>query len=212
MRTLIAATAFAACTCLATTASAQTCAGRVSFADARWQGRVETGFSSDAKTFGPAVSRGNGTFFGGAIVDFTGYPNLDETAVSIGVSGGAEHALNSRFHVCPLVTLLHQIGPNVDPSTLSSNVLAAGGRLGIVANENQTVQIVPTVGVDLQWQKDTIESGGQSASASRRFAVTRVGVGFVLNKRTAVVPEVIEIFGAAATTTFRITAAIGFGR
>ena len=210
MRTLIAVTALAASICVSTPASAQTCAGRPSFADARWQGRVETGFSSEAKTFGPAVSRGTGAFFAGAIVDFTGYPNLDETAVSIGISGGVDRAINSRFHVCPIVTALHQFGPNVDTATVSSNVLAAGGRLGIVAAENQTVQVVPTIGVDLQWQKDKIESGGDSASASRRFAVTRVGVGFVLNKRTAIVPEVIEIFGAAATTTFRVTAAFGF--
>ena len=211
MRTLIAAAVLAA-TALPTPASAQTCAGRVSYADAPWQARVETGFSSDAKTFGPAVSRGNATFFAGAVADFTGYPNLDETAFSIGVTGGADRALDSRVHVCPIITLLHQFGPNVDTSTLSSNVLSAGGRIGIVAADNQTVQVVPTVGVDLQWQKDTIDSGGGTASASRRFAVTRFGVGFVLNKRTAIVPEVIEIFGTAATTTFRVTAAFRIGK
>jgi hypothetical protein len=66
--------------------------------------------------------------------------------------------------------------------------------------------------MDAQWEKDTVEAGGVTTRASRTFTVTRIGVGLVLNKRTAIVPEVIEIFGAAAATTFRVTAAFSFGR
>jgi hypothetical protein len=215
VRTIIAFAAVSVWTLVASSASAQTCLGRPAFSDAPWQIRVESGFSSDLRSFGPGILLGGRTIFGGLSSDLTGYSNLDQTAVTLGGTAGADAAvpaISRRLHVCPIFSALHQFGPNLDTADISANVAAVGGRVGIVASENQTLQVIPMVGIDAQWEKDRVESGGATTRASRTFTVTRIGVGLVLNKRTAIVPEVIEIFGAAAATTFRVTAAFGFGR
>jgi hypothetical protein len=215
VRTFIALAALTVWMLVARTASAQTCLGRPSFSDTPWQIRVESGFSSDVRSFGPGILRGGHTIFGGVSSDLTGYSTLDQTAVTLGGTAGVDaavRAISSRLHVCPIVSALHQFGPNLDTADISANVAAVGGRVGIVASENQTIQVIPTIGIDAQWERDRLESGGATTRASRTFTVTRIGVGFVLNRRTAIVPEVIEIYGAAAATTFRVTAAFGFGR
>lgn len=216
MRQLITVAVVAVCAVLASApASAQTCLGRPSFSDAPWQARVESGFSSDVRSFGPAVLRGTSSVFGGLTTDLVGYTNLDQTAVSFGGTVGAERAItgiSSRLYACPTVTFLHQIGPNVDTADFSANVASFGGRIGILASDGSTLQVIPMIGMDAQWERDTVKTGTDTTSSSRTFTVTRLAVGFVLNKRTAIVPEVIQLFGAAATTTFRVTAAFGFGR
>lgn len=212
MRKLIVVVAFALSTLASAPAFAQTCIGRPSFTDAPWQARVETSSSSDTRTFGGSVARGTNSMFGGVVADLTAYNGVDQTALSLGGSAGVERALGGRVQVCPVVTALHQFGPNVETADISANVVSAGGRIGIVASENQTLQVVPTIGVDAQWERDSVTSGGVKATSSRTFTVTRLGVGFILNRRTSIVPEIIGIFGVAADTTYRVTATFALGR
>jgi hypothetical protein len=68
------------------------------------------------------------------------------------------------------------------------------------------------IGMDAQWEHDSVTAGGNTNSASRTFTVARLGVGFVLNRKTSLVPEIIELFGVAGNTTFRVTATFGFGK
>jgi hypothetical protein len=211
MRKFTAFFALVVCT-LAGPAAAQTCVGRASFADAPWQARVESTFSSESHTFGPSLLRGGRTVFGGANVDLVGYNSISETAASIGGTVGAEGRIASRLTVCPVVTVLHQFGPSVSGNDLSVNVAAFGGRMGFVASENQTLQVVPMIGMDAQWEHDSVTSGGNTNSDSRTFTVARLGVGFVLNRKTSIVPEIIELFGVGGSTAFRVTAAFGFGK
>ena len=210
MRKLTAFFALVVCT-LAGPAAAQTCVGRASFADAPWQARVATTFSSQSHTFGPSILRGGRTFFGGANVDLVGYSNISETAASIGGTIGAEGRL-ARLAVCPVVTVLHQFGPSVSGNDLDVNVISYGGRMGFVASENQTLQVIPMIGMDAQWEHDSVTAGGSTNSDSRTFTVARLGVGFVLNKKTSIVPEIIELFGVGGSAAFRVTAAFGFGK
>ena len=216
MRQLATAAAVCLCVLAAVPARAQTCLGRASFDDAPWQARVESGFSRDVRSFGPSVYRGGNMFFGGVSADLDGYSTLSQTAASVGATVGLDRsvrAISDRLHVCPVVTVLHQFGPNLDTEDFSANVASYGGRVGIVAFENQSFQIVPMIGMDAQWERDTVTpTGSTSAAASNTFTVTRLAVGFVINKRTSVVPEVIQLYGTAATTTFRLNAVFGFGR
>ena len=216
MRQLIRLAVVLLCTLTAAPAIAQTCLGRASFDDAPWQARIESGFSRDVRSFGPSVYRGGGTLFGGVSADLDGYSTLEQTAASVGATVGFDRAVrtvSSRLHVCPIVTALHQFGPNLDTEDISANVVAYGGHVGIVAFENQSFQIVPIIGIDAQWERDRVTpTNSTSATASNTFAVTRLGVGFVINKRTSIAPEVIQLFGTAATTTFRLNAVFGFGK
>lgn len=202
---------------IATPAAAQTCAGRGSFADAPWQARMESSYSNSTKSYGPSISRGSRTWFVGTLADVIGYPTLDESALSLGGTIGAERAIGgraSRVHGCPIVTALHTFGPNVPSASFSSHVVSLGGRVGVVASENATLQVVPTFGMDVEYERDTAnptDASGVSVASSRTFTVTRFGVGFVLNRRTAIVPEIIQIYGVAADTTLRVTASFGFG-
>jgi len=205
----------AAATCLSPApALAQTCLGRASFADAPWQLRLESSFSSDAKTFGPSLSLGSRNVFGGVLGDITGYSTIDQTALSIGGTIGIDGALDeqSHLHVCPIATLIHRFGPNVPTADFSSTVAAFGGRVGVVAAENQTLQVIPTIGVEAQVEDDTVKVGADTTSETRTFAVVRFGVGFVLNRRTAIVPEIIDLYGVASNTTFRVSATFQFGK
>jgi hypothetical protein len=197
-------------------ASAQTCVGRTSFGDTPWEARVESGYSRDVRSFGPSVYRGSGAFFGGVSADLDGYTTLSQTAVAVGATVGIEQKLRSisnRVYVCPVGTFIHQFGPNLDTADISANVLSFGGRIGIVAFENQSVQIVPTIGMDAQRETDSITpSGSDKVTGTNTFTVTRLGVGFVIGKRTSLVPEIIQLFGTSASTTFRLSAVFGFGK
>jgi hypothetical protein len=216
MRTLLLLAAVSACGLAAAPASAQTCLGRSSFSDAPWQARVESGYSRDVRSFGPSVYHGVGMLFGGVSADLDGYTTLDQTAVSLGASVGVDEALtavSSRLHACPLLTVVHQFGPNIDTADISANVFAFGGRVGIVAFENQSIQIIPTIGMEAQRERDSVTpSGNPTVNATSTFTVTRLGVGIVIGKRTSLVPEIIQLFGTAASTTFRLNAVFGFGK
>src|SRR5665213_2500679 len=208
----VAGLAILAVCAIATPAAAQTCAGRGSFADAPWQARVETSYSNSSKSFGPSITRGFGAFFAGGVADLVGYPGIDESAESAGGTIGVEFGgRSSRVHACPVATVLHQSGPNIPGATSSANVASFGGRIGVVASENATLQVVPTFGVDFQYEHDMVETAISSAS-SRHYTDTRLGVGFVLSRRTAIVPEIIQIYGVSSDTTMRLSMAIGFSK
>jgi len=205
----------AALVCLAPLpAQAQTCLGRTSFTDAPWQARIESAFSDGARTFGPSIALGSNHLFGGVLADVNGYSTIDQAAFTIGGTFGFDGALGNggRLHVCPLVTVQHRFGPNVPSADFSSTVGSFGGRVGIVAAENQTLSVVPTFGVDVQVENDSVTVGSDTTSETETFAVARFGVGFVLNKHTAIVPEIIGLFGVASNTTFRVSATFQFGK
>ncbi|HEX4347765.1 MAG TPA: hypothetical protein VHZ73_09340 [Vicinamibacterales bacterium] len=216
MQKLIVLAALTMCAVYATPASAQTCLGRAPFDDAPWQARVESGSSRDVRSFGLSAYRGASALFGGVSADLDGYSTLSETAVAVGATVGFDRpvrAISSRLHVCPIVTVQHQFGPNPVTADISANVVAYGARAGIVAFENPSLQVVPMVGMEAQWERDTVTpAGASSVSGSNTFTVTRLGIGFVINKRTSLVPEVIQLFGTAASTTFRVNAVFGFGK
>ena len=216
-RTGLAAVAALSICATATPAAAQICAGRGSFADAPWQARIESSYSNSSKTFGPSITRGSSTVFIGAVADLVGYPTLDQAALSLGGTIGADGAIGrraSRVHGCPIMTLLHTFGPNVPGVNFSANIASVGGRIGVVASENATLQVVPTFGMDVQYEHDiatSTDAAITSTSSSRTFTVTRFGVGFVLNRKTTITPEIVQIYGVAADTTLRVTASFGFG-
>jgi hypothetical protein len=165
------------------------------------------------KSFGPSLSRGVGELFLSAFGEVAGFSGIDQSAASLGGTIGVDHAVGQgrRVHVCPVVTALHEFGPNVSGADFSADVASFGGRLGIIASDNATLQVVPTFGVDFQAERDEVTVGGQSTSSTTSFTVARFGVGFVLNRRTSIVPEIIELFGVSSDTTFRMTAAFSFG-
>ncbi len=207
---LAAGLAFVAVGAIATPAAAQTCVGRGSFAEAPWQARVETSYSNSSKSFGPSITRGFGAFFAGGSADLVGYPGLDQSAAALGGTIGAEIGKRaSRVQGCPVATALHQFGPNLPGASSSANVASFGGRIGVVASENATLQVVPTFGMDFQYEHDMVETA-ISAASSRHYTDTRLGVGFVLNRRTAIVPEILQIYGVSSDTTIRLTVAFGF--
>jgi hypothetical protein len=212
MRKLILSVVLAGCVLAGGTASAQHCLGRASFSDAPWQVRTASSFSPDARSFGAAVLRGSGAVFGGPGLDITGYRGLEETAATLSGTIGVERRFSSRVHACPIVTVQHQFGPNVTGADLSANVASFGGRIGIVASENQVLQVIPMIGMDAQTERDSVKSGADTSSSTRTFTVARLGVGFVLNRKTSLVPELIELFGVSGNTTFRLTAAFSFGK
>jgi hypothetical protein len=213
MRTFVLAAGLAivAVCATATPAAAQTCVGRGSFAGAPWQARVETSYSNSSKSFGSSITRDFGAFFAGGVADLVGYPGVDQSAASVGGTIGAELGSRARrVQACPVATVLHQFGPNIPGASSSANVASFGGRIGVVASENATLRVVPTFGMDFQYEHDMVETA-ISAAASRHYTDTRLGVGFVLNQRTAIVPEIIQIYGVSSDTTIRLSVAFGFG-
>src|SRR5262249_33257880 len=110
-------------------------------------------------------------------------------------------------------TGIYYWGPNALGVTSSAAVAVAGARIGVVANDSTTFEVIPTFGGDVQYEHDMVDYAGGHASANHTGGIARLGVGFRFNGRISVIPEIIEPFGhEGATSTFRVTASFNFGR
>jgi hypothetical protein len=175
----------------ATNASAQTCLGLPSFSDGQFQISLGTAFSEGAQGFGGGGALGSDDLFVGASFAVTDVDGADSTATSFAANVGASYVVNERERIqaCPVASVILTGGPDVAGVDVSGVGLRAGGRLGIVAYESGDMEVVPTFGVDIAYDRLNGDVGNVETTLAREtYVIVRVGVGFILNKHVGIVP------------------------
>jgi hypothetical protein len=175
----------------ATEASAQTCLGMPSFRDGQFQVSLGAAFSEGAQGFGGGGALGSDDLFIGASLAVTDVDGADSTATSFAVNFGASFTVNGRERIqaCPVASVILTGGPDVADVDVSAVGLRAGGRLGVVAFESGDLEVVPTFGLDIAYDRINGDIGPVETTLAREtYVIVRVGAGFILNKRVGIVP------------------------
>lgn len=197
------------------TASAQTCLGTLSFQDAQTQIGGGVFFKSNAFGVNAGAARGNSQWFGRGGVGIDKISDLDGLAKNLFVTAGGNLAVgpDQKYAVCPIVGLFHRFGPGYDDVSTSGNIITGGAAIGFVARENGTTEIIPTVAAAITHGSESASGDLFDVSFSETYLGLSLGVGIVLDKRTAVTPSVVIPIGSdAESTLFQVTVSRKFGQ
>jgi hypothetical protein len=197
-------------------ASAQTCLGLPSFAEGPYQASIGAAFTDGAQSFGGGLAAGSDDIFGGATLSFRNVSAVDSTATSFAANVGSTFVLSQRERVeaCPVGSVIITSGPDIGDTVDVSGVgLRAGGRLGVVAAELNNMEVVPTFGLDIAYDRVKAEVLDVETTARETYVIARVGVGFILNKRIGLLPALgIPLGLDDSDPEFSIVVAYHFGR
>lgn len=199
----------------ATEAAAQTCLGMPSFRDGQFQVSVGAAFSEGAQGFRGGGALGTDDLFVGVSFDVTDVDGADSTATSFAANVGASFVVNERERIqaCPVASVILTGGPDVAGVDVSGVGLRAGGRLGIVAYESGDLELVPTFGLDIAYDRINGDVGPVETTLAREtYVIARVGAGIILNKRVGIVPVLSIPLGLdGADPEFSFVVAYNFG-
>ena len=122
-----------------------------------------------------------------------------------------------------LILLVHLIatlagyvfGPNVHTvnGTIDVRSIAAGAGavVGVTAVDNDVDQVIPTVRLGFQYQRDTLTVGDNSRTSADTVGLVQFGVGVVFSEIVSVTPLVLVPFAAeGADAEFVLLASFGF--
>jgi hypothetical protein len=199
----------------ATEAAAQTCLGMPSFRDGQFQVSAGAAFREGAQGFGGGGALGTDDLFVGATVSVTDVEAADSTATAFAMNVGASFVVNERERIqaCPVASVILTGGPDVAGVDVSGVGLRAGGRLGLVAYESGDLELVPTFGVDIAYDRINGDVGDVETTLAREtYMILRVGAGIILNKRVGIVPVLsvpVGLDGSDAEFSFLV--AYNFG-
>lgn len=184
----IALTAFA--WLVAADVSAQTCLGRPSFSEGPYQASAAVSFTDGAQGFDGGFALGSEEVFGEAALAYTNLSDLDGSVTSFAAGAGASFAVNQgeRIEACPVASVIISSGPDVEPADVTAVGLRVGGRLGLVAVESGNMEVVPTFGLDLAYDRVRAEVGDTEVTSRETYLIARAGVGFLFNRRIGIVP------------------------
>lgn len=199
---------------LAADVSAQTCLGLPSFSEGPFQASGGAAFTDGAQSYGGGIALGSDNYFGGVGLTFTNVDDVDSTATTVSFNLGASYPLSQqeRIEVCPVAAINVTTGPDVGEADISGVGLRGGGRLGLLAAQTGNIDIVPTFGLDVAYDRVTADVGGVDTSVSETYTIVRVGVGLIFNKRIGIVPTLGVPLGLEGSDPeFSILAAFTFG-
>jgi hypothetical protein len=150
---------------------------------------------------------------------------IDDTALALGLTVGSDNRLDSegRIWLCPLGAIAYRMGPTLEfdfggfdfDDGVDTNLLTlgGGGRIGVVALDNGSVQAIPTFGISFLHERLTLEIPDEDdESDSETFGMITMGVGLVFNEQTALIPTFeIPLGREEDQILFRLTFVINFG-
>ncbi|MGH9163557.1 MAG: hypothetical protein ACRD2X_26675 [Vicinamibacteraceae bacterium] len=197
---------------MATSASAQTCAGYGSFREHGGQIGVGGGFSSGSQGLAVTASGGGEQLFGTASFAASGFDNIDGALVSLGGGVGSDIAVDAsrRVYVCPTVGAAFVTG-DLNGMDISGFNVESGGRIGIIAGQTPTVDVIPTVGGRVVYARTKSEFLFFEDTVTQTYGLADIGVGFVFNRRYALVPMVsIPIGVDDSNVSFGVNLGINF--
>ena len=215
----------------ASPALAQTCLGRLSFADQPVQAQFGGVFGSGTQQFAPGVAVGGTSWFGGVaapIVNRDDVPfDIDvlsfDTAIGVQGFGGAEFHLG-RVAVYPIGGVGYVFGPRTTTTGRSlvgglsgggsderSVVAEAGGAVGVLAVDNDTVQVIPMLRMSFQYQRRKLALfDNRTLTGSETYGALHVGAGLVFWRKISVTPVAIVPTSDDYDPEFAISTSIGF--
>jgi hypothetical protein len=196
-------------------AEAQFCAGFPSFRDQPYQVGVTAAFTEGAQGVGGEFAAGGDALFAGGGIAVLNFDEVDATATSIFGFGGADLAVdqNQRIFVCPLARIGFGVGPDIGPADVSTFSLRAGGSVGVIASQTNTLLVIPHFGLAADYNRASIEFAGEDESVSDSAGIANVGVGFVLNRNVGITPNIAIPFSAGdSDVIFTIRLSFNFGQ
>ena len=199
----------------ASTAEAQLCAGATSFAQQPYQVGIGASFQDGAQGVGGHFAAGGSSLFGGIGLGVVNFSDIDSTETDINVFAGSELNVeeDNRVFVCPLAAVNFGVGPDLGPVSVSSFTLQGGGRVGIVASDDNDMMIVPTFGLSAAWTRVSFERAGVESDDSDTYGVASLGVGFIFDRRIGITPGISIPFSVGdSDVAFTIEFTFGFGR
>lgn len=210
----------AAATALTLTASstafAQTCIGRPDLTAMRASIGAEAQFADNVNAYEGRIGINNARSFAGLSVGYVGFDGADDVnATTFGGDVGVErhYGTTRRVHVCPILALDYQNGPNIgdnNASALSGSLTAA---FGMSFPMTPTVSFVPFARAGLQSVRSKFEVSNTSVSDTETGGILGLGAGFRFNERFALIPSVAIPLGFDnSDAIFSLGATIGFRR
>ena len=195
------------------TAEAQLCAGAPAFSMAPLQVGTGISFTEGVKQFGVGFAGGGESAFGG--VNFS-RANLTDVSVSAKTLGGfvGGQMGGGRMALCPVGELGYTWGPDLILLNLRTVTGAGGVRVGVLANDSDTVMVVPTFGAGMVWERTTITDIFEATdSTNDYYGVATAGVGLIFSRAIGVVPGVSIPFatGVGTDVTFTLRFVVNFG-
>ena len=179
---------------LAPTASAQTCAGALSFNFAPLQVGGAGQWSTVSRSAGASLGAGSDRLFG----DLSTGVNFDRRVAHARLAIGTDQplSLDNRLHLCPVVTLAY--------ARRQGNAAAgAGGHVAVgwVARNSARLRIVPSAAFGVRHLPD----GAPDRDPLRPAAELSTAVGLILRGRVAVTPRVSFVRDQPAGVAVELT-------
>ena len=201
-------------TSVSTVATAQTCLGQMDLTVTKASLSALAQFSDNVNTYGGRVGVNNKTAFGGLSAGSVSYDGSNDVrATTFGGDVGLEfHPFTEkRVHVCPVLSLDYQNGPNsgaVKNSLLSAGV---GAALGASFPMTPTVSFVPFARAGLlsvRFKSDLLNDSNTETGGLLGF-----GASFRFNDIFAVTPSLsVPVGFDNSNTIFSLGATLGLRR
>lgn len=196
-----------------TPAEAQLCAGAPAFSTAPLQVGTGLSLTDSAKQFGVGFAGGGQSAFAG--VNFA-RTNLNDVSVSARTLSGfvGSQIGGGRVAVCPLGELGYTWGPDLVLVNLKTLTGVGGLRVGVLANDSDTLMVVPNFGAGIVWERTTLTDIFEATERTNDYyGIANAGVGLIFNRAIAVVPGVSFPFatGFGTDVTFTIRFVVNFG-
>jgi hypothetical protein len=198
----------------ATPALAQVCRARPSFSTSPYQVGGRAAFTDGGRTFGGDFGVGGRYLFATAGVSsrYVEEPDSYETAISTRVGVELLVDRTRRIYFCPSGFLSFGTGPDIGALDVSTFRVGAGGRVGVGVYDSPSLMVVPTLGIDLLRERRAFEIGGVEEDEADGVGLATIGVGFIINRQFAIVPEFFVPFSAAdSDVTVGVRFVFGFG-
>ena len=157
-------------------------------------------FAEGIASYGFSIGGGTDAAFGRGGFAVNHYDEDEFDTWAVGAVGGSQIAADAsrRIQICPVGQFTYEWRNDIQGSgvDLSALTTGAGVLAGFVAAESASAQLVPTVGlaVNRTTVKISVEDFG-SERVSRTYGVAQLGLGIILNRRSAITPSVAIPFG-----------------
>jgi hypothetical protein len=199
---------------VASPAHAQLCRARPSFEVNPYQLDGRAAFTDGGRSLGGDFGVGGRYLFATAGVASRHVTDLDSEETVISTRVGVEVPINRerRIFFCPSGFVSFGTGPDAGPVDVSTFRAGVGGQVGVGVYDSASLMIVPTLGIDVLRERLALEVGGIEEDESDGVASAMLGVGFIINRRIAIVPEfTVPISAADSDVTVGVRVAFGFG-
>jgi hypothetical protein len=188
---------------IASTASAQTCQGELSFRSGSTHVGGALGISNNTTAFGGALTFGHiQGLFGGGSLGMTSYSGVSGNSFDLG--GGIGYAMplanRSVWQLCPAASLNLGFGPSetVGGTTVhaSQQTFTLGASVGRALPLSRSITLLPFGSVALGHTTLSASANGVSASQSDGYLLLGFGAGFQISPNLVLRPALNLAAGA----------------